>query len=89
MKAETAIETVEVIVSFDRNGVFPRILKWGKHRYKILKVNLVHTIKEGAVRIYFFSVSDDTNAWKLGFNTETLIWWVEDQYSLSEASIVN
>ncbi len=75
-------EPVEVIVSFGRNGTFPHLLKWGQKTYRIAKVNLVHTIKEGAVRIYFFSVSDETNAWKLGFNTETLSWWIEDSYAL-------
>ncbi|MBI4050851.1 MAG: hypothetical protein HY396_02660 [Candidatus Doudnabacteria bacterium] len=78
------MEAVDVIVSFTKEGVFPRIMKWGKRRYKILKVNLVHAIKEGAVRIYFFSVSDGTNAWKLGFNTESLVWWVEDHYALDK-----
>jgi|SRR3989338_5464626 len=76
---------VEIIVSFGAQGVVPHVMKWGKATYKLAKVNLVHTIKEGVVRIYFFSVSDDANAWKLGFNTETLTWWVEDQYSLAEA----
>ena len=75
-------ESIEVIASFTKNGVFPYILKWGQRRYKILKVNLVHPIKEGAVRIYFFSVSDGANAWKLGFNTESLKWWIEDYYIL-------
>ena len=74
---------IEVIASFGRNGIFPRVIKWGKKRYKITSVNLVHTIKEGAVRIYFFSVSDGVNAFKLGFNTETLAWWMEDSYSLA------
>ena len=77
------METVEVIAVFSGGGIFPRILKYGKHRYRISKVNLVHTIKEGTVRIYFFSVSDGSNAWKLGFNTESLKWWVEDSYSLN------
>ena len=75
------MDSVEVIAAFNKNGLIPRILKWGQRRYKILQVNLVHTIKEGVVRIYFFSVSDGSNAWKLGFNTETLTWWVEDTYS--------
>ncbi len=74
-------DPIEVIPTFTKHGLFPRIIKWGKHRYKILKVNLVHTVKEGAVRIYFFSVSDGANAFKLGFNTENLTWWVEDYYS--------
>ena len=77
------MESVEVIASFGKNGVFPRVIKLGERAYKILKVNLIHTIKEGAVRIYFFSVSDGTNAWKLGFNTESLRWWVEDYASAS------
>lgn len=74
-------ELAEVLVSFEKDKVRPRILKWGTGRYKISEVNLVHTIKEGAVRIYFFSVSDGANAFKLGFNTETLRWWVEDSYA--------
>ena len=75
-------ETVEVIVSFNKNGVMPKVMKWGSARYKISQVNLVHTIKEGLVRIYFFSISDGANAWKLGFNTENLSWWIEDHYAL-------
>jgi len=72
------MDQIEVIATFTSKGVFPQVIKWGLKRYKILKVNLIHTIKDGVVRIYFFSVSDGTNAWKLGFNTETLNWWVED-----------
>jgi hypothetical protein len=75
------MDSIEVIVTFSKGGVFPRVLRWGKRTYKILKVNLIHTIKEGTTRIYFFSVSDEANAWKLGFNTETLKWWVEDYYA--------
>ena len=75
------MESIDVIATFTPEGIFPRIIKWGNNRYKILKVNLVHAIKDGSVRIYFFSVSDGANAWKLGFNTETLKWWVEDSYS--------
>ena len=72
------MESIEVIATFGKEGVFPRVIKMGHTAYKILRVNLVHPIKDGAIRIYFFSVSDGANAWKLGFNTETLKWWVED-----------
>lgn len=72
------MESIDVIATFTKEGIFPRIIKWGTNRYKILKVNLIHPIKDGSVRIYFFSVSDGANSWKLGFNTETLKWWVED-----------
>ena len=75
------MDTIDVIATFGKQGVSPRIIKIGKHAYKIVQVNLIHAIKEGAIRIYFFSVSDGTNSWKLGFNTENLKWWVEDSYS--------
>jgi len=72
------MEAVDVIATFTNQGIFPRVIKQGEQRYKIAAVNLVHAIKDGVVRIYFFSVSDGVNSWKLGFNTETLKWWVED-----------
>lgn len=71
-------ESIEVIAQFNQKGLIPRVMKWGNKTYKITEINLVHPIKEGLVRIYFFSVSDGVNAWKLGFNTESLTWWVED-----------
>ncbi|OGE75982.1 MAG: hypothetical protein A3C85_00785 [Candidatus Doudnabacteria bacterium RIFCSPHIGHO2_02_FULL_48_21] len=77
------MEPVDVIATFTKDGIFPRVIKWGQRRYRILQVNLAHSIKDGAVRVYFFSVSDGANAWKLGFNTETLKWWVEDFYTVN------
>lgn len=74
-------EGVELLVQFGKNGLIPRSLNMGGRRYQIKKVNLMHSITDGAVRIYFFSVSDDVNFWKLGFNTESLRWWIEDGYS--------
>ena len=74
------METVDVIAIFTKEGISPRVIRWGRQRYKILQVNLSHSIRDGAVRIYFFSVSDGANSWKLGFNTESLKWWIEDYY---------
>ncbi len=79
------METIEVIATFTKEGVFPKIIKWGTNRYKILQVNLIHSIKDGAIRIYFFSVSDGANSWKLGFNTDSLKWWIEDHYDTSNS----
>lgn len=73
-----ATEQVEVLVRFGKSGLFPHKLKIGARTYEIEKVNLVHSITDGLVRIYFFSVSDGANYWKLGFNTESLNWWVEE-----------
>lgn len=72
---------VEILAHFCKEGLMPKLLSYGGREYPIKQVNLVHTITQGEVRIYFFSVSDDTNYWKLGFNTATLQWWIEDQFS--------
>jgi hypothetical protein len=74
-------ESVVLLAEFDQRGLVPRVLKLAGREYRIEKVNLMHSITDGLVRIYFFSVSDKTNYWKLGFNTESLKWWVEDSYS--------
>lgn len=81
MSTQESENQVEVLARFDKTGLFPIVLKVGGRKYEIKKVNLMHSINDGAVRIYFFSVSDETNFWKLGFNTETLSWWIEDSYS--------
>ena len=73
---------IEVLAHFKPGGgLRPQIIKYGGRKYPIKQVSLVHSITDGAVRIYFFSVSDDTNFWRLGFNTQNLRWWIEDQYS--------
>jgi len=77
-KLNTIENPLELTVNFTRAGLFPAKLKIGLRTYDIKKVNLMHSIHDGSVKIYFFSVSDDTNFWKLGFNTETLKWWVEE-----------
>lgn len=76
--------SLDITVDFNKLGLMPRSFKYGGRKYEIKKINLMHSITDGAVRIYFYSVSDDTNFWKLGFNTETLSWWVEDRYSAND-----
>ena len=72
---------LNITVDFNKSGLMPRNFVYGGRKYDVKKINLMHSITDGAVRIYFYSVSDDVNFWKLGFNTETLKWWIEDSYS--------
>ncbi|MEK9181247.1 MAG: hypothetical protein AAB871_03365, partial [Patescibacteria group bacterium] len=60
---------IKVSAIFDAKGLQPTAFEYGGRDYAIKKVNLMHSINDGAVRIYFFSVSDEVNFWKLGFNT--------------------
>jgi hypothetical protein len=80
MRAVT--ETIKVLARFDERGLHPAAFEYGGRRYEIKRINFRHSIMAGRTRIYFYSVSDDNNFWKLGFNTETLLWWIEDAYSV-------
>jgi hypothetical protein len=77
-------EPIQVLVDFrpsarfgSQHGpikVIPRAFLWKHRRYVINSLNLVHKEKEGDVIMYYFSVSTDTNTYKLAFNNLTLEW---------------
>ena len=80
MVQEIINEPVEVVASFKGKEIFPALLKWRKKVYKIKKLNLVFEGRCGKDRVYYFSVSDETNYFKLVFNTRDLSWNIEEFY---------
>ncbi|MBU0645987.1 hypothetical protein KJ611_00720 [Patescibacteria group bacterium] len=74
-------DPVDVIVSFSDNRVRPKKLRWDQREYEIKQVNLIHTATEGAKRLFFFSVSDETNFFKLRLDTELLEWRLVELYT--------
>lgn len=74
-------EPVSVIVAFTDGTVRPWKIKWGQKFYSVKRVNLIHGTHEGRNRIFYFSCSDDGNAWKLRFDTETLEWRLVEYYT--------
>lgn len=73
-------ETVEVLVKFKKQKVIPTQLHWQERVYVIKKVNLVHKNRDGNNLIYYFSVSDNTNFFRLAFFTKDLSWRLEELY---------
>jgi hypothetical protein len=73
-------ESVEVLVEFDKQRVMPTFFKWRSKTYKIEKLNLVHKEKLGGDKIYYFSVSDSLNFFRLAFFTRDLSWKLEEVY---------
>jgi hypothetical protein len=71
-------EPVEVLAAFRHNRAEPMVFKWGNRHYQVKRVNLVHTERHGREKIYIFSVSDEVNAYRLSFSTETMGWMLED-----------
>ncbi|MFA6106803.1 MAG: hypothetical protein WC745_03990 [Patescibacteria group bacterium] len=73
-------EPVDVLVKFSQNQVLPTFFKWHGRTYKIDKLNLVHNEKSGDDKIYYFSVSDSLNFFRLAFFTRDLSWRLEEVY---------
>lgn len=74
-------EMVEVLMVFKKNLAIPKILKWNGKVFKIEKLNMRHQVLEGDTLVHYFSVSDNTNFFKLAFNTKSLQWKLEQVYS--------
>ncbi|MFA6130902.1 MAG: hypothetical protein WC730_01415 [Patescibacteria group bacterium] len=74
-------DPVDVLVQFAQNRVRPTHVRWGQHTYALQQLNLVHSTREGQKRIFYFSVSDNTNFMKLRLDSETLEWRLVELYS--------
>lgn len=78
MSYESVKEPVEVLVAFRKNRPEPMMFKWGTQYYQVQKINLVHTERDGREKVYYFSVSDTANAYRLSFRTESMQWLLEE-----------
>ncbi|MBI2475459.1 hypothetical protein HYV69_03490 [Candidatus Uhrbacteria bacterium] len=74
-------DQIDVIASFCQNRVIPKRIRWNERDYDISNVNLVHTAREGQKRIFYFSVSDNTNYFKLKLDPEYLEWHLVELYN--------
>ena len=70
---EQILEKVEV--GFNN---YPRWVKWQNKVYKVEKVGLHHTYREGKVLYHVFSVATKTLFMRLILDTETLSWKLTD-----------
>ncbi|HUT21957.1 MAG TPA: hypothetical protein VMX18_00950 [Candidatus Bipolaricaulota bacterium] len=77
---ETINQPIEVIAAFTKNKIIPLFFKWRDKRYKIRKINLVHSASRGKNKLYFFSVNDAANYFKLCFDTGKGAWQLLELY---------
>lgn len=56
----------------------PVILKWDGREYRITKIGLHHTFREGRTLFHIFSVVSGETFFRLNFNTDTLSWRLEE-----------
>lgn len=81
MVHETIQEQIAVEVAFLHNKVLPRKFLWGSRVYEVKKVTMVHEEKQGNDKLYYFSVTDGINFFRLEFSTRDLSWVLSELYS--------
>jgi hypothetical protein len=79
---EHVAEPIEVLVAFRNDRIEPMTFKWGKRYFQVKKVNLVHAERHGREKIFYFSVSDEANAFRLSLSSETMKWKLEETATL-------
>lgn len=73
---------IDVFVSFRGKRIQPLSFTIGNRTYDVKHTHLVHAERRGREKVYIFSVSDDANAFRLTFSTETLAWNLEEAATL-------
>ena len=74
---EKVDEVIEVSVNFSPLKVMPIFFRWRGRTYRVEKLNLVHKERDGNDKIYYFSVSDKVNYFRLAFFTRDLSWRIQ------------
>ena len=80
MVHELINQTVDVLVAFNKKKATPLFFKWGNRKYKVDKVNLIHSVLKGANKVYYFSITSQNNFFKLCFDTDNNHWTLEEAY---------
>lgn len=79
---EKISQPIDVLVAFRKERVEPMTFKWANRYYQVKKVNLVHSQRQGREKVTYFSVSDEANAYRLSFSSETMQWRLEEMATL-------
>jgi len=78
---EIVHDPIDVVATFSSHRIRPLHMRWNNRNYALQQLNLVHTAREGLKKIFYFSVSDLTNSFKLRLDTDTLEWHLTEVYT--------
>lgn len=73
-------EKIDVVMVYNRQlgRVAPVRVRWHGRTFKISKIGLHHTVRQGTTLFHIFSVSDGTNFFRLKLDTTSLHWTLEE-----------
>lgn len=85
MNIEKINESIEVLAAFRPTrpqhgvaGVEPLLFKWAGKRYRVIRINLVHTLNDGREQIHYFSVSGEGATYRLAYRPRSFSWKLEE-----------
>ena len=88
---ESLNEPVSVIFYYDaaRRHVQPYQLTWQGQEYRLGKVDFWHKTRKGDTLTHHFSIGDSANTvyFKLGLNSTTLHWVVEEYMTADQTEV--
>jgi len=70
--------TVAFISNPKTHSVGPVIIRWDGREYKITKIGLHHHYWSGRTLVHVFSVISDQTFFRLNFDTDSLLWHLEE-----------
>ena len=72
-------ETISVIVSFGLPyKLRPVRFRWSGKLFDVREITYSWQTQEGKAKVYHFSVSDGKSLYELAFDTNSLIWRIEN-----------
>ena len=72
-------ETISVIASFGQSyRIRPVKFNWAGRLFEIKEITYTWKTKEGRKNIYHFSVTDGGSLYELTFDTDSLVWRLEN-----------
>lgn len=72
---------VEVICHFKKDKTLILYILDGYNKIKINTMDMINSAYKGKELIYFFSASNDSTNYQLRFETQSLKWYLEKQFS--------
>lgn len=71
---------VSVTLAFDagKSRVFPKVLMWNGRVYRVTKIGLHHTFRNGRTLYHVFSVETPELFFRLVLDTDNLHWRLEE-----------
>lgn len=75
---QTIHEEIKVAGVFWQGRFEPRRFQWRQRVYRVERVTLRVSIKDGGVRWQRWAVVSGANVYRLLYNFESQVWWLEE-----------